>query len=329
MLISACPGPSRIEGGALSDRPSPDGVAPAPQHLRAGIVAYAAGDALGVPWEGSTPEEVRWEALEALPARGDWPRGATSDDTEQLLLVAAYLVEANGQIDERAFLGRLAKALPGMRGAGPTTQAAVRRFLATGELHAADGSSIGAAMRALPFGWVTPVAAAGRRRDLTVRLSRTTHGAPEAIISACVVAEMAAWAIEQHPIDAVVAAGLREAEDLAHQYALDPATLQPLRGATSGHWPPHTAEPTLDALATVASVLHVLREAEGLSTAMKHAVALGGDTDTTAAIVGGILGCRLEDAESQIPWLSNVSMPDARLIEATAAGLYELRRTSH
>src|SRR4029450_5144632 len=126
----------------MSDRPSPDGVAPTPQHIRAGIVAYAAGDALGVPWEGSTPDEVRWEALEALPGRGDWPRGATPDATEQLLLVAEYLVEANGQIDERDFLGRLAKALPGMRGAGPTTKAAVRRFVATGEVQATRGRGV-------------------------------------------------------------------------------------------------------------------------------------------------------------------------------------------
>jgi ADP-ribosyl-[dinitrogen reductase] hydrolase len=319
---------SEIEGGAvLSDRRSPDGVAATPRHIRAGIVAYAAGDALGVPWEGRTPEEVRWEALEALPARGDWPRGVTSDDTAQLLLVVEYLVEANGQIDERDFLGRLAKALPGMRGAGPTTQAAVRRFAATGELQAAEGGSIGAAMRALPFGWATPVAAAGHRRELTIRLSRTTHGDPEAIISACVVAEMAAWAIEQHPVDAVIAAGLREAEELTQQHALHPATLQPLRRAANGDWPPTTAEPTLDALSTMANVLHVLRGATGLATAMKHAVALGGDTDTTAAIAGGILGCQLEDVESQIPWLSGVGMPDAGLIEANAAGLYELRRS--
>jgi ADP-ribosyl-[dinitrogen reductase] hydrolase len=54
---------------------------------------------------------------------------------------------------------------------------------------------------------------------------------------------------------------------------------------------------------------------------MKHAVTLGGDTDTTAAIVGGILGCQFDDAEGQIPWLSDVGMPDARLIEATAAGV--------
>jgi ADP-ribosyl-[dinitrogen reductase] hydrolase len=312
----------------LSDRRSPDGVAPTPQRIRAGIVAYAAGDALGVPWEGSTSDEVDWEALEELPPRGGWPQGATSDDTEQLLLVAEYLVETDGQVDERDFLARLAKALPKMRGAGPNSQAAVRRFVATGELHAAKGSSIGAAMRALPFGWATPVTAAGHRRELTIRLSRTTHGAPEAIISACVVAEMAAWAIEQHPVDAVIAAGLHEAEDVAQQYAIHPATLQPLQRATSGDWPPNTAEPTLDALATVASVLYVLREARGLATAMKHAVALGGDTDTAAAIVGGILGCQLEDAENQIPWLPSVGMPDARLIEATAAGLYELRQSS-
>jgi ADP-ribosyl-[dinitrogen reductase] hydrolase len=310
----------------LSDRPFPDRSAPRPQHIRAGIVAYAAGDALGVPWEGSTPEEVRWEALEALPARGDWPRGATSDDTEQLLLVAAYLVEANGQIDERAFLDRLAKALPKMRGAGPTTQAAVRRFLTTGELHATDGSSIGAAMRALPFGWATPVAAAGRRRELTARLSRTTHGAPEAIISACVVAEMAAWAIEQHPIATVVAAGIREADHQARLYSLRPAALRLLQAA-SGEWAPSTAEMAPDAMTTVASVLYVLREAMSLATAMKQAVALGGDTDTTAAIVGGILGCQSQDVTADIPWLPRVLLPDSAPIEAAASGLHDLRQS--
>jgi ADP-ribosyl-[dinitrogen reductase] hydrolase len=61
---------------------------------------------------------------------------------------------------------------------------------------------------------------------------------------------------------------------------------------------------------------------------LKRAVALGGDTDTTAAIVGGILGCQLEDVEGQIRWLSSVGMADAGLIEAAAAGLYELRRSS-
>jgi hypothetical protein len=36
-------------------------------------------------------------------------------------------------------------------------------------LHATEGSSIGAAMRALPLGWATPVTATARRRELTIR----------------------------------------------------------------------------------------------------------------------------------------------------------------
>jgi ADP-ribosyl-[dinitrogen reductase] hydrolase len=300
----------------VPDRRSPDGIAPSPQHVRAGILAYAAGDALGVPWEGKTPEDVDWEALEELPARGDWPRGSTSDDTDQLLLVARYLAEENEQVDEREFLTRLAKALPRMRGAGPTTRAAVRRF-------------IGAAMRALPFGWATPVAASAQRRELTIRLSRTTHGAPAAIVSACVVAEMAAWAIEQHPIDAVVAAGLDEAERMAGWYGLPPGTVQPIRQAASGTWGPYRAGMALDAVATVASVMLVLRESRGLATAMKQAVALGGDTDTAAAIVGGILGSQAREVEGEIPWLSSVILPEPKTVEATAARLCGLRRSFH
>jgi ADP-ribosyl-[dinitrogen reductase] hydrolase len=312
----------------VPDGPFP-GAAPSPQNIRAGILAYAAGDALGVPWEGKTPDAVHWEALEELPARGDWPRGSTSDDTAQLLLVARYLAETKGQVDERGFLTRLAKALPRMRGVGPTTSAAVRRFIETGELHATEGSSIGAAMRALPFGWTTPVAVTEHRRELTVRLSRTTHGAPAAIMSACVVAEMAAWAIEQHPIEAVVAAGLREADHLTRHHALDPATMRRLREAADGDWQSPKGDMTIDAVATMATVLYVLRQATGLPRAIKQAVALGGDTDTAAAIVGGILGSQAGDVEGEIPWLSSVVLPKPEIVEATAEGLYGLRRSFH
>ncbi|MGH9258342.1 MAG: ADP-ribosylglycohydrolase family protein [Acidimicrobiales bacterium] len=182
--------------------------------------------------------------------------------------------QRDATVNERGFLTRLAKAIVTMRGVGPTTEAAVRRFIQTGELRASDGNSIGAAMRALPFGWTTPVAATTQRRELTVRLSRATHGAPVAIMSACVVAEMAAWAIEQHPSDAVVAAGLREAEHLARQYALDSATIRTLREAAAGDWGSANGGLNLDAVATMATVLHVLRKATGLASAMKEAVAL-------------------------------------------------------
>jgi ADP-ribosyl-[dinitrogen reductase] hydrolase len=78
---------------------------------------------------------------------------------------------------------------------------------------------------------------------------------------------------------------------------------------------------------TLASVLQVLRGATGLAAAMKEAVGLGGDTDTAAAIVGGILGCQREDVVSEISWLSQVRLPRPDELEATARGLYQLRRS--
>lgn len=297
------------------------------RRIRAGILAYAAGDALGVPWEGKTADQVNLEILEELPPAHDWPRGATSDDTDQLMLVARHLVESQGRVDEREFLTLLAKALPGMRGPGPSTTAAVRRFLDTSVVQAPAGNTVGAAMRALPIGWAMPPAAAEQRRAITVRLSRTTHGAPAAIASACVVAAMASWALEGHPIAAVVAGGLDEAEHMAEWHALPADTMQPIWQGASGAWEPYRAGMALDAVATVASVMQVLRESQGLVTAMKHAVSLGGDTDTVAAIIGGILGCQSEDVEREIPWLSRVTLPEPELIEAVAVGLDRLRRS--
>lgn len=157
----------------------------------------------------------------------------------------------------------------------------------------------------------------------------TTHGAPPAIASACVVAAMASWAVEGYPIDAVVAGGLDEAEHMAGCCGLHPDTMQPIRHGASGTWGPYRAGVALDAVATVASVMYVLRDSKPLATAMKHTVSLGGDTDTVAAIAGGILGCQSEDVESEIPWLSKVTLPEPELIRTVAVGLYELRRSRY
>src|SRR5215472_11734017 len=52
-----------------------------------------------------------------------------------------------------------------------------------------------------------------------------------------------------------------------------------------------------------------------------YAVSLGGDTDTVAAITGGILGCR--SAKVRIGWLDRVILPDAAALDRLADGLHE------
>jgi len=118
------------------------------------------GDALGVPWESPANANVGAAAsqIEQLPAREGWPRGATSDDTALTLLVAHHLADRDGDGDPAAFLADLAEHEPAIRGLGPTTTAAIERFRRCGETADSPARATnGAAMRALPIGWVLPM----------------------------------------------------------------------------------------------------------------------------------------------------------------------------
>jgi ADP-ribosylglycohydrolase len=60
---------------------------------------------------------------------------------------------------------------------------------------------------------------------------------------------------------------------------------------------------------------------------MRYAIGLGGDTDTVAAITGGILGC--QNTRGDVGWLRQVVVPDADELDRLAAGLREVRRAAY
>jgi ADP-ribosylglycohydrolase/tetratricopeptide (TPR) repeat protein len=306
----------------------PDQAVPLAGRIRAGLLTFAAGDALGVPWEGRAPGEIDPEQVTVVPARDGWPRGATSDDTAQLLLVAEHLAANGGQVSEREFLGALARGLPAMRGAGPTTRAAVARYQETGEIRAVSGNTNGALMRILPVGWAIPATHADRRREVVTRLTRVTHGAPVAAAAACAVAAMGSYALEGCPAADLLAIALGEFRQVAGQEEAAAVWLRNLRAAADGTWRASTAGVTLDAGETLAAVVHVLAVCgEDVDKAMRYAVGLGGDTDTVAAITGGILGCRT--TEVAIGWLDRVVAPEAAELDRLAEGLREVRRAAY
>ncbi|MGH7733235.1 MAG: ADP-ribosylglycohydrolase family protein, partial [Gemmatimonadales bacterium] len=73
------------------------------------------------------------------------------------LLVARHLADRDGDGDPAAFLTDLAEQEPAIRGLGPTTTAAIERFRRGDETVGSHGRATnGAAMRALPIGWVLP-----------------------------------------------------------------------------------------------------------------------------------------------------------------------------
>jgi ADP-ribosyl-[dinitrogen reductase] hydrolase len=86
----------------------------------------------------------------------------------------------------------------------------------------------------------------------------------------------------------------------------------------------------MNAVETLAAVVHVLGHAAqksfALADALRYAVSLGGDTDTVAAIVGVILGSRLEDVAG-ILWRSRVALSDSVELDALSMELSSLRQS--
>ena len=171
--------------------------------------------------------------VDARYLREGWPRGGTSDDTALTLLVAHHLADRDGDGDPAAFLADLAGQEPIIRGLGPTTTAAIERFRRGEEAADSAGRATnGAAMRALPIGWVLPHDQAERRRQVTIAMSRATHADPAALVAACVMATCASWALEGAGPSMLLEAAAEEAREAAQAVATE-ARLAEMRPALS------------------------------------------------------------------------------------------------
>ncbi len=292
------------------------------------LTAYACGDALGVPWEnapmGATPSQI-----EQLPAREVWPRGATSDDTALTLLVAHHLADRDGDGDPAAFLADLAEQEAAIRGLGPTTTAAIERFRRGDEAADSPGRATnGAAMHALPIGWVLPHDQAERRRQVTIAMSRATHAHPAALVAACVIAACASWALEGASPSLLLEAAANEAREAAQPVTTEARLAEMLTQVSAGTWEPPASGISLDPYETVAAVLWCATRATSLRSGLMNAVQLGGDTDTVAALVGGLMGCKLTAGQvrAELPWHRLVVLPEPEsAIAETAVALATAR----
>ena len=295
------------------------------------LTAYACGDALGVPWESppGRSADVTPRQIEQLPAREGWPRGATSDDTALTLLAAHHLADRDGNGDPAAFLADLAEHEPAIRGLGPTTTAAIERFRRGDETIGAHGRATnGAAMRALPVGWTLPHDQAERRRHATIAMSRATHRDPAALVSACVIAACASWALEGASPAMLLEAAANEARDAAQAVTTEPRLAEMLTEVPAGRWEPPADGISLDPYETVTAALWCATRAISLRSGLVRAVELGGDTDTVAALVGGLMGCRLTAGQvrAELSWYRLVVLPEPETaIAETAAALATTR----
>lgn len=259
------------------------------------------GDALGARWEGSAFDPLRLamdrsEGRETLP----W-----TDDTQMALALVDELA-AQGTVDCDRLAAAFARRYEPWRGYGRGMHALLPTLRDGGSwrehaprLFPGGSYGNGSAMRVAPLGAFFHDASSAQVVAEAHRSAEVTHAHPEARAGAAAVA-LASW----------LAARSRggEVPPLAAMWdavtsPLDPAletTRGLLRAAELG-----TAVPFADVVFQLGNGARVtcadsvplalwiaLRHLDDYSAAVRHAIAAGGDADTIAAIVGGVVAAR-------------------------------------
>ena len=330
------------------------------------FAGLALGDALGMPTQAMSPEQIRAvygrvtglvDGDDSQPYAPGMPAGSVTDDTEQALLIASLLVRGGGSSSGHVALdaGDFSHALLAWedsmieRGSldllGPSTKAALERVragedpLTVGGL----GTTNGAAMRVTPIGIAVSTADPEVFADAVWSSCQVTHATRQGFQSA-----------------ALVAAAVSLALDWPEASASDMTTLLwkavsyveslPERGAWTPD--PDVVAATRRAIQLVAnpasSSLECLVEQIGTSVASAHAIPmafallardpspralldatnLGGDTDTIGAIAGAILGSVLGVEAFDPAMLTQVELTSHLDLPSIALELLALRAAS-
>ena len=327
------------------------------------LAGLALGDALGMPTQAMSPEQIRavYGRITGLvdgdasqPYAPGMPAGSVTDDTEQALLVASLLVRGRGSSSGRVAMdaGEFAHALQAWedsmieRGSldllGPSTKAALERVRAGEDPLSVGGAGTtnGAAMRVTPIGIAISTADPEAFADAVWSSCQVTHATRQGFQSAALVAAAVSMGID---------AARSTTPDLRGLLwkALSYVDSLPERGAWTPD--PDVIAATRRAMQLVAnpasSSLECLVEQVGTSVASAQAIPMafallardpspqalldaaniGGDTDTIGAIAGAILGAALGFEVFVGRGLAQVELASRLDLPSVALELLELR----
>lgn len=296
------------------------------------LAGLAVGDALGMPTQSLTREQIEEEfepVLETFHAsRPDHPfaaglaAGTVTDDTEQALILAQELVVSREHFDARGYARRLVEweqdvARRGLLDLlGPSTKQALENIEAgmDPEESGRGGSTNGAAMRVAPVGIVCDSADVGGLVELVLEVSALTHNTEVALSGAVAVAAMISAGIDGASLDDGIRYSLEATKLVESRYPADGSfrisdrieravvigrqfkgsELIDVVGRDIG-----TSLATVESVPAAFAVLVANRDDGWM--ACRIAASLGGDTDTIGAITGAMSGA-LRGPATFPPW---------------------------
>lgn len=277
------------------------------------LVGLAVGDALGTTFESAprSPRDAPLAMVGAGPhhlAPGQW-----TDDTAMALCLADSLIANRGRVDHRDLMRRFARWMSDGHNSctgtafdvGWTTRGSISEFIETGNPITGptgrDGAGNGGIMRLAPA-VIANLGDADRAVRTSVEQSRTTHGAPQCIEGAEVLARLLHGLITR-PDDT-------PARDVSTNRAYrDPEIVQLIADQQ------HPA--SREAIRSTGYVIHTLEAAmwsfattSSFEEALTRAINLGGDTDTVGAVAGQIAGAAYGLSSIPPTWLEGLAWRD-------------------
>jgi ADP-ribosyl-[dinitrogen reductase] hydrolase len=292
------------------------------QAIAGSLLGTAVGDSLGLPREGLSAQRAR-ALFGSPPLRqafvAGW--GMLSDDTEHTCLVGQALLASGSQPDR--FAAALAWRLRGWLCCAPpaiglaTLRACLKLCLGfppsrSGVWSAGNGPAMRAALLGVCLGHDLP-----RLREFVRLSTRVTHTDPRAERGALLVALAAAHAARGTRIDAedflhTARTTIADADDQMR------AWLEKLQTALTRQITPQQFASELGLSRgvsgyiyhTVPVVLHTWLHHQGdFRRTVEGVIELGGDTDSTGAIAGGIAGAGVGPAGIPPEWLRLCDWP--------------------
>jgi ADP-ribosylglycohydrolase len=275
-------------------------------HLRGAIYGHLIGDALGVPYEfGHHIETVEWRGH----GTHNQPPGTWSDDGALMLATLDSLLETGFDPADQArrFLkwrhrGAYTPDGDGLFDIGGATRRALHRLRAgvPPEEAGNDPEALGngSLMRILPIALVDPAETTTQLVSRAHRSSTITHGAPACQV-ACALYVLIARELRDGEQDRPLARG-RATELLRAEYGRlrNPSLTDALDALL--RWPGRSGRGHVSD--SIWSAWDAFVDADGYRSTVTRAVRYGNDTDTTAAIAGGLAGLYFGETDIPADW---------------------------
>lgn len=258
--------------------------------LAGGVWGHLVGDALGVPYEFKSAGDIGEVVWGHWGVHGQLP-GTWSDDGGLMLALLDSLLSVGfdptdqGQRFLRWSYGDDYAPSPPFD-IGTTTSVALGRLDSGVRAEEAGGRSVddngnGSLMRILPIALVSPDAPATELVTMAMRSSAITHGHARARVACAVYCLIAQRLLKGQPPSTALDAALGQAR------ASLPAELHQELEILEEHPVRHGASYVLDCFW---SAFESFTSSDSYQETVTRAIKYGNDTDTTAAVAGGLAG---------------------------------------